>query len=69
MPRSAGIVEARLTRCRKVQGEAARLPKPRHPYLWDMGFHAPQELARILGEVIDHARQGQLAAERAIKKE
>jgi nitrite reductase (cytochrome c-552) len=30
-----------------------------------MGFHAPQELARILGEVIDHARQGQLEAERA----
>jgi nitrite reductase (cytochrome c-552) len=29
-----------------------------------MGFHAPQELARILGEVIDHARQGQLEAER-----
>jgi nitrite reductase (cytochrome c-552) len=30
-----------------------------------MGFHAPQELARILGEVIDHARLGQLEAERA----
>ena len=30
-----------------------------------MGFHAPQELARILGEAIDYARQGQLAAERA----
>ena len=29
-----------------------------------MGFHAPQELARILGEVIDHARQGQIEAER-----
>jgi nitrite reductase (cytochrome c-552) len=29
-----------------------------------MGFHAPQELARILGESIDYARQGQLAAER-----
>jgi hypothetical protein len=29
-----------------------------------MGFHTPQELARILGEVIDHARQGQLEAER-----
>jgi nitrite reductase (cytochrome c-552) len=29
-----------------------------------MGFHAPQELARILGETIDHARQGQLEAER-----
>ena len=25
-----------------------------------MGFHAPQELARILGEAIDYARQGQL---------
>ena len=30
-----------------------------------MGFHAPQEAARILGEAIDYARQGQLAAERA----
>jgi nitrite reductase (cytochrome c-552) len=25
-----------------------------------MGFHAPQEAARILGEAIDYARQGQL---------
>ena len=33
-----------------------------------MGFHAPQELARILAEVIDHARRGQLAAERAMRK-
>jgi nitrite reductase (cytochrome c-552) len=33
-----------------------------------MGFHAPQELARILGEVIDHARQGQLEAERTLRK-
>jgi nitrite reductase (cytochrome c-552) len=33
-----------------------------------MGFHAPQELARILGEVIDHARLGQLEAERATRK-
>jgi nitrite reductase (cytochrome c-552) len=32
-----------------------------------MGFHAPQEMARILGETIDFARQGQLAAERATK--
>ena len=31
-----------------------------------MGFHAPQELARVLGEAIDYARQGQLAAERAV---
>lgn len=29
---------------------------------------APQELARILGETIDFARQGQLEAERAAKK-
>jgi nitrite reductase (cytochrome c-552) len=26
-----------------------------------MGFHAPQEAARILAEAIDYARQGQLA--------
>lgn len=25
-----------------------------------MGFHAPQEVARILGEAIDYARGGQL---------
>ena len=25
-----------------------------------MGFHAPQEVARILGEAIDYAREGQL---------
>lgn len=30
-----------------------------------MGFHAPQEAARILAEAIDDARQGQLAAEKA----
>jgi nitrite reductase (cytochrome c-552) len=29
-----------------------------------MGFHAPQEAARILGEAVDYARQAQLAAER-----
>ena len=33
-----------------------------------MGFHAPQEMARILGEAIDFARQGQLAADRAARK-
>jgi nitrite reductase (cytochrome c-552) len=30
-----------------------------------MGFHAPQEAARILGEAIDYARQGQVVAMRA----
>ena len=33
-----------------------------------MGFHAPQEMARILGETIDFARQGQLAADRVTRK-
>jgi nitrite reductase (cytochrome c-552) len=27
-----------------------------------MGFHAPQEAARILGEAIDYARQGEIEA-------
>jgi nitrite reductase (cytochrome c-552) len=26
-----------------------------------MGFHAPQEAARVLGEAIDYARQGVIA--------
>ena len=33
-----------------------------------MGFHAPQEAARILGEAIDYFRQGQLAAQKAGRK-
>jgi nitrite reductase (cytochrome c-552) len=33
-----------------------------------MGFHAPQELARLLAEATDYARQGQLEAERAVKR-
>ncbi|MBI2885127.1 MAG: ammonia-forming cytochrome c nitrite reductase subunit c552 [Candidatus Omnitrophica bacterium] len=32
-----------------------------------MGFHAPQESARILAEAIDYARQGQVAAQDAPK--
>lgn len=31
-----------------------------------MGFHAPQEAARVLGEALDDARQGQIAAMRAM---
>ena len=34
-----------------------------------MGFHAPQEMARILAESIDYARQGQREAERAAAKQ
>jgi nitrite reductase (cytochrome c-552) len=32
-----------------------------------MGFHAPQEAARVLGEAIDYARQGQVAALTALE--
>lgn len=32
-----------------------------------MGFHAPQEAARLLGEAIDYARQGEIAALEAEK--
>jgi len=31
-----------------------------------MGFHAPQEASRVLGEALDYARQGQIAALRAV---
>ena len=31
-----------------------------------MGFHAPQEAARVLAEATDYARQGQLAAVQAL---
>lgn len=33
-----------------------------------IGFHAPQEMARILGETIDFVRQGQLEAKRSARK-
>ncbi len=33
-----------------------------------MGFHAPQEASRILGEAIDYARQGQVVASAAVRR-
>lgn len=33
-----------------------------------MGFHAPQEMARILAECIDYARQGEAKAKDAVRK-
>lgn len=33
-----------------------------------MGFHAPQEAARVLAEAADYARQGQVSALKAMKK-
>jgi nitrite reductase (cytochrome c-552) len=33
-----------------------------------MSFRAPQEMARILGEAVDYARQGQLEVSRPTRK-
>jgi nitrite reductase (cytochrome c-552) len=58
--RAAGRADARLDSARALQRRAQ--------FYLDfleaensMGFHAPQEAARILGEAIDYARQGQIA--------
>jgi nitrite reductase (cytochrome c-552) len=58
--RAAGVSEAELTRAQDFQRRAQ--------FFLDfveaensMGFHAPQEAARILGESIDYSRQGQVA--------
>lgn len=58
--RSAGAGEAQLAKAwalqRKAQFRADFVNAEN-----SMGFHAPQEAARILAEAIDYARQGQLA--------
>ena len=58
--RSRGIAEDHLALPRKLQRHAQ--------FMLDfveaensMGFHAPQEALRILGESIDYSRQGRLA--------
>ena len=55
--------------CRRRSSQAARGSHRKAQWRLDfvaaensMGFHAPQELARILGEAIDYARQGEMAA-------
>jgi nitrite reductase (cytochrome c-552) len=63
------IVAARQAGASDEQLEAARRLQRRAQWRLDyiaaensMGFHAPQEAARVLGEAIDFARQGQVAA-------
>jgi nitrite reductase (cytochrome c-552) len=59
--RAAGVSDAALTPALKLQRKAqfrADFVNAEN----SMGFHAPQEAARILGEAIDYARQGQLAS-------
>lgn len=62
--RAGGVVDEQLEGARALQRKAQ----------WrvdfvnaenSMGFHAPQETARILGEAIDYARQGQIEATKA----
>jgi len=62
------IVAARAAGANDAQLEAARQLQRKAQWRLDfvaaensMGFHAPQELARILAEAIDYARQGELA--------
>jgi len=66
------IVAARGAGATDGQLEAARALQRKAQWRLDfvaaensMGFHAPQELARILAESIDYARQGQREADRA----
>ena len=61
--RAAGAPEPRLQTALKLQRRA----QFRVDFINaenSMGFHAPQEVARILAEAIDYARQGQLAVMR-----
>ncbi len=65
--KSAGVSEATLTPALELQRKAQwRLDFVAAEN--SMGFHAPQELARILGESLDFARQGQLLAVEATPK-
>ncbi len=59
--KSRGADDAQLAAAHKLQRQA----QFRADFVAaenSMGFHAPQEAARILGEAIDYARQGQVAA-------
>jgi len=61
MAKGAGVTEAQLAPAlelhRKAQWRLDFIAAEN-----SMGFHAPQEAARVLGEAIDYARQGQIMA-------
>ena len=61
---NAGVSDAALNEAREFQRKA----QWRLDYIAaenSMGFHAPQEAARVLGEAADLARQGQISAMKA----
>ena len=60
--KKAGAADAQLASIRELQRKAQwRLDFVAAEN--SMGFHAPQEAARILAESIDYSRQAQLAAQ------
>ena len=59
--RAAGATDDQLARPRELQ-RAAQWRLDFVASENSMGFHAPQEAARLLGEALDYARQGELAA-------
>jgi nitrite reductase (cytochrome c-552) len=62
---TAGVKEEALAEARALQRKA----QWRLDFIAaenSMGFHAPQEAARVLGEAIDYARQGELSAVKAL---
>ncbi len=65
---SAALAETKEAGAGDEQLEAARQEHRKAQWRLDfvnaensMGFHAPQETARVLGEAIDHARRGQVS--------
>jgi nitrite reductase (cytochrome c-552) len=59
--KAAGATEAQLAEALELQRKA----QWRLDFIAaenSMGFHAPQEAAMVLGEALDYARQGELAA-------
>ena len=65
--RAAGATDSQIEEALKLQRKAqfrADFVNAEN----SMGFHAPQEAARILAEAIDYARQGQIAASGAAQR-
>jgi len=63
--KKAGVSDASLETARALQRKA----QWRLDFIAaenSMGFHAPQEAARVLAEAIDYARQGEIAAQTAM---
>jgi nitrite reductase (cytochrome c-552) len=63
--RKAGATEAQLQQALELQRKA----QWRLDFIAaenSMGFHAPQEAAMVLGEALDYARQGELAAAKSM---